>query len=211
MKQVVSTLSCPSNPGGNLNQPLDPTEAGKYFRTHYYGSAGTRSYPKFHVARSSLFNPFNPATPNPASPPALSDGLFTRCRNFGIQDAIDGTTNTILLGERQFYDPVFDSNPEVDDQILDQGWVWFGGEGDVMLSTSVPINLRLPINFNSLSDGAKQLLYDDRINAYGSMHSGGANFSFADGSVTFISQNISYTVFRAIGTRAGSEPINDYQ
>ncbi len=117
----------------------------------------------------------------------------------------DGTSNTIMLGERQYFDPVFDSSPIVDDRIRDWGWTWFGGEGDANLGTSVPINYRLPANFDTLGGGTQQLLFEDRINAFGSMHTGGANFALADGSVTFISQSISPITFRALGTRAGGE------
>lgn len=209
MKQTVPTLICPSNPGGPLNVSSDSSLSNRYFRTHYYGCAGTRSYPRFHAFRPSLFNPFCPAVPNSSIMSAASDGLFTRCKAYGIQDTVDGTSSTLLFGERQFYDPVFDLDPDVDDRILDQGWVWFGGEGDVMLSTSVSINFRLPSNFANLSDGVKQFFYDDRINAFGSMHPEGANFAFADGSVKSIDSGISHTVFRALGTRASGELTSD--
>src|SRR5436305_2069719 len=47
-KQQVKTLVCPSNPnaGNPLNQPVTPSEGGIYFITSYFGSGGTRSYPK---------------------------------------------------------------------------------------------------------------------------------------------------------------------
>lgn len=211
LKQVVPTMVCPSNPGGFWNESSDPTSSGLYFRGHYYGCAGTRSYPRVATdGRPSLFNPFAPAQPNPTAGNAASDGLFTRCKRYGMSDALDGTTNTLLLGERQFFDQVFDTSPVVDDRIRDWGWVWFGGEGDANLSTSVSINFRLPANFDTLGGSTQQLLFDDRINAFGSMHSGGANFAQADGSVRFITQSISPITFRALGTRAGSESIGDF-
>ena len=205
MREVVPTLMCPSNPGGPWNEAQDPSGSGRYFRTHYCGSAGTRSYPRYNASRPSLFNPHYPAVSNPTGPPALSDGIFTRSRNFGTQDITDGTSQTLLVGERQFYDPVFDESDEVDDEIRDWGWAWFGGEGDIMLSTSAQLNFRMPANFAALSDGVKQQLYDDRINAFGSMHAAGANFAIADGSVRYISQFISPFAYRALGTRAGRE------
>ena len=53
--------------------------------------------------------------------------------------------------------------------------------------------------------GSTPILYDDRINSIGSMHSGGAQVALTDGSVQFVSQNISTIVLRAYGTRAGGE------
>lgn len=211
LKDSVAAMMCPSNPGGALNEAVSPVESNRYFRTSYYGAAGTRAYPRVATdGRPSLFNPFAPGLPNPAPGGALSDGMFTRCKRYGISDAVDGTSNTIMLGERQFFDPIFDSSPIVDDRIRDWGWVWFGGEGDANLGTSVPINFLLPKNFDTLGGTTQQLLFDDRINAFGSMHTGGANFSLSDGSVQFISQSVSPIIFRALGTRAGGEVPGEY-
>jgi prepilin-type processing-associated H-X9-DG protein len=49
------------------------------------------------------------------------------------------------------------------------------------------------------------------LNAFGSMHAGGAgaNFAFADGSVHWLSKSIDLVnVFRPLSTRAGGEVIN---
>ena len=45
-------------------------------------------------------------------------------------------------------------------------------------------------------------------NSFGSMHAGGANFLFADGSVHFISDGIDASAYTAIGTRNGSDMID---
>ncbi|MCA9126543.1 MAG: DUF1559 domain-containing protein [Planctomycetales bacterium] len=207
-KQTVATMVCPSNPGSLWNESADPADSGIYFRNHYFGCAGTRGYPRRDTsgARPSLYNPFAPAVPNPtpgAAYSALTDGIFTQNKQFGFQNASDGLSNTILLGERQYYDQVFDSLPG--ERIRDWGWCWFGAQGDSFLGTGVPINFQLPSNFTSLDGAVQQLLYDDRINAFGSMHVGGCNIAVGDGSVHFLSENMSPVVFQALGTRAGGE------
>ncbi len=214
LKDTVAAMVCPSNPGTLWSEPVTQSSPPQlYFRTHYYGCAGTRAYPKADTGNSfpSLFNPFAPAVSVPyVAGGALTDGLFTRCKRYGMAEASDGTSNTLLLGERQFFDPVFDSSPIVNDRIRDWGWVWFGGEGDANLGTGVPINFRLPANFNTLGGSTQQLLFEDRINAFGSMHTGGANFALADGSIQFISQAASPLVFRSLGTRSGGEVNGEY-
>jgi prepilin-type processing-associated H-X9-DG protein len=134
--------------------------------------------------------------------------MFYRNRRYNMGAVTDGTSNTLLFGERHFYDPVFDASTVINDRIADWGWVWFGGEADVHLGTSVAINFKLPANFNTLPSGTQQLLFEDRINAYGSGHTGGANFCLADGSVRFIRDSLAPVTFQAMGTRAGGEVVN---
>jgi prepilin-type processing-associated H-X9-DG protein len=71
----------------------------------------------------------------------------------------------------------------------------------------VAINFKLPANFDSLPEGTQQTLFDDRINAYGSGHPGGANFALADGSVRFIRESISPVTFLYLGMRADGQVI----
>jgi prepilin-type N-terminal cleavage/methylation domain-containing protein/prepilin-type processing-associated H-X9-DG protein len=215
-KQIVATLVCPSNPGGKLNESLNPSTAGRYFRTHYYGAAGTRGYPRGGVfPRPSLYNPFAPARPDPptstqalAGQTSISDGIYGQNIQYAMRDVQDGTSFTLMLGERQFHDPIFDTL--TGDQIRDWGWVWFAAQGDCFLGTGVPINFRLPSDFASLGGGMQQLLYDDRINAYGSMHPGGCQVAMCDGSVRYVAQTVSPVIFRALGTRSGGESVNDF-
>ncbi len=195
--KVVKTMVCPSNPGGPLSMPVSGP-SGNYFITSYYGNAGTRSYPRMNTTRPSLWT-------------YQGNGMFYRNRAFNIAAITDGTSNTLLFGERHFFDPIFDASPVVDDRIADWGWVWFAGEGDVGLGTSAPINYKLPANFATLGGGQQQLLFEDRINAYGSGHTGGANFALADGSVRFIRDSISPVTFASLGTKSGGEVVaGDY-
>jgi len=45
----------------------------------------------------------------------------------------------------------------------------------------------------------------DRLGAYGSRHTSGVNFSFADGSVRVFSQTTSQDIILAASTRSGGE------
>lgn len=213
MRQTFPALLCPSNPGSIYNEEHNAANNGRHARGDYMGSAGRRGYPGYFATLPSLWNPFGPGTdvPRPAgiagsASAGRADGMFNRNVAYKISDASDGTSNTILMGERAFFDPEFDRcgplrSPPTSTKIGNWGWVWFGAEGNAFLGTGVPINYRI----RNCSEFNDQLRYDDRINAFGSMHTGGCNVTLTDGAVRFLSQSISPITFNALGSRAGGE------
>ncbi len=212
---LSNVLRCPSNPGSPYNQSHNPAGNGIYARADYYACAGQRGYPGFNNARPSLWNPFGPGSDFPRPPGGRgtaamgrANGMFTRNFQFAFRDCLDGTSNTILMGERSFFDPFFDlCGPQTGTtttMIGNWGWVWFGAEGNAFLGTGVPINYRI----RSCAEFLDPLRYDDRINAFGSMHVGGAQFALTDGSVRFIGETIDPISFNALGSRAGSETVS---
>jgi prepilin-type N-terminal cleavage/methylation domain-containing protein/prepilin-type processing-associated H-X9-DG protein len=139
------------------------------------------------------------------------DGQFYRNRWHSLTQISDGTSNTLMFAEFSNLDPNFNSQaPPFDDYLPGWGWWVYGGVGDVLVGTEAPVNFRTPANFATLPAGTKQQYYNWRINSIGSDHSGGANAARADGSVTFLTNNISLTVLQALGTRSGGEVIPDY-
>ena len=196
-QNVVKTLECPSQPiGEHRSQPVSGP-AGLYALTSYYASAGTRAYPRRATDRPALSQ--------------FRDGIFDQNRRHKVEAISDGTSNTLMFGERHYFDPIFDSSPIIDDRIADWGWVWFGAQGDAFLGCNVKINFKLPVDFDSRSGGEQQLLFEDRINAFGSGHTGGANFTLGDGSVRFIRDTISPNTLLFLGTRAKGEVVsNDF-
>jgi prepilin-type N-terminal cleavage/methylation domain-containing protein len=218
-RQPVSTFRCPSNVGSEWNQSHSPTGNGRYSRCDYYGVAGRRGYPGYYDLGPSLWNPFGPGTAHPeATIPgstvsmnsAWSDGIFTRNRQFRFRDVSDGTSNTLMFAERSFSDPVFDScgpsTGTTTTMIGNWGWWSFGAEGNVFLGTGVPINMRI----RDCAEFLNRVRYDDRINSMGSLHVGGCHVTLADGSVRFLSENISAITLNQLGTRAGSEVVGEF-
>jgi prepilin-type processing-associated H-X9-DG protein len=137
------------------------------------------------------------------------DGIFyvDSCARL-TADITDGSSNTLLFGERYHRDPEYDRQ----ELLLAGGgpiegtgkWAVSGGPAgavgtvNVLLSTQAAINYQVPLG------GDPSTLYD-RACAFGSGHPGGANFAFADGSARFVSDSISWTTLQALSTRAGGE------
>ena len=130
------------------------------------------------------------------------NGLFYQDSTTRLRDVADGTSNTLLLGERP---------PSADFQF---GW-WYAGAGqqntgsaDLVLGAREP-NLLLVTVGSPCGPGRYPFMpsrFDDPCGMFHfwSPHSGGANFAFADGSVRFLSYSAD-PVLPALATRAGGE------
>jgi len=101
-----------------------------------------------------------------------------------IADVTDGTSNTFLLGEA------------LASQCNENNWAH---AFDAVATCAIDPN---PAEVDGLA-------YDpeDKWNTLGfsSLHPGGLQFAFADGSVHFIGNDIQRAVYRALATRAGGE------
>ncbi|HEY0981116.1 DUF1559 family PulG-like putative transporter [Schlesneria sp.] len=85
----------------------------------------------------------------------------------------------------------------------DRATAWFGGQPQFNIMTT----LRPPNDkqFDCIAPN-----YGCTNMAARSAHVGGAHLIFADGSVHFISENISITTFQALGSRAGGEIVGEF-
>src|SRR5262249_53290114 len=197
--QVIPLLLCPSDPlpepvaqltAANSNTPL--WSWGFYGMSSYGGNAGKRSV-------------------QAGSPPDFTgmtrDGIFFIDSCVRLLDITDGSSNTLLFGERYHRDPKYDLLQPV---VLPGGssighwgrWAYVanqGAMGNVTLSTPVPINYQVP----QVPPAGNASMIWDRACAFGSGHPGGANFAFADGSVRFVRDSIPLLTLQALSTRGG--------
>jgi prepilin-type N-terminal cleavage/methylation domain-containing protein/prepilin-type processing-associated H-X9-DG protein len=184
-------LICPSDamPTPAVDNVQDPPDW--WALNTYCASAGTISYPNGAQSKDGLF--------------------WTNHVPLRITDVIDGSSNTLMLGERYHGDPIYDSDPYVDDKLFFWAWARYSSNaGDVLFGTSGPINWKLPANFATLPNSQKNLLIAQRRSNAGSGHAGGANFCFADGSVHFLSETISPVTYHALGTRNAGDMVGEY-
>jgi prepilin-type N-terminal cleavage/methylation domain-containing protein/prepilin-type processing-associated H-X9-DG protein len=137
----------------------------------------------------------------------INNGVFGDNLVVRIGDVTDGLSNTFLFGERSHFDPVFEA---ANVGGLNQwGWWWSSDGTDVCENTSAPLNYVVPAGAIANGDYSSPA-YSKRLSAFGSRHTGGANFAFADGSVHFITNGISFQTYQALSTRANGEVSGDY-
>ncbi len=185
--KVIKVLICPSAAG--LPDPpiwTLTTAPFAYGREWAFGSylmnAGRRSYPEHVETR---------------------DGVFWQNSVVRLLDITDGTANTFMVSERNAYDPI--ATPLCGPSLCGWGFWCMPYGGDVLFGSSGPLNYLLPANLWSLPEATQNALIDDRVNAAGSEHPGGANFALCDGSVRFVSTGIPLITYQQLSTRAGGE------
>jgi prepilin-type processing-associated H-X9-DG protein len=174
---LVALYYCPSDGRGDVSgtgqTTLGLTKSGL---TWYAGVTG------------STYNP-------DGTVPAGSGGVFEPGVRVRVTDIADGTSNTLMIGERP---------PAAD---LTWGW-WCYSDFDDLLGTqnylSVFPNCTLPGVFSP----GKPAVNCSTTKFY-SQHTGGANWVFADGSVRFLSYSAQAATI-PLATRSGGEVVSDY-
>jgi prepilin-type N-terminal cleavage/methylation domain-containing protein/prepilin-type processing-associated H-X9-DG protein len=117
-----------------------------------------------------------------------------------LASVTDGTSNSIIVGEVL---PV---------QTIDSN---FWNENGGTAGTTIPINFNSntvpaadPTCNGQWSTGVLGCRFGAASKGFKSMHPGGANFVFADGSVKFLKSSISIATYCALGSRNGGEVVS---
>ena len=129
-----------------------------------------------------------------------TNGTIYYYSNTKIADITDGISNTMLWGEHA------------------HGWMsqadrmcycwWISGQhGDTLSSTFYPLNPQKRIQELG-GPSAFGVAFDAYPVSFSSMHPGGANFVFVDGSVHFLKGSINLQTYWALGTRNNGEVIS---
>lgn len=118
------------------------------------------------------------------------NGVYRADEIMRMEDIRDGSSMTVLFGERNHYEPLIDQ-----DLMWTKGF-WAGPHCYDMLD--ITLYSQFPINYSS------DYLWD-RIAGFGSGHGGGANFAFVDGSTRFVSEKISQDTLNAMCSIAAGD------
>lgn len=137
-------------------------------------------------------------------------GIFYINSSVRMNDILDGTSNTFLFGERFHKDPALDKIYPT--KLIGQaaGWAWANTMGgyDYLFGAAQSINWTVPVTV--VADPGF-IYQDDRMSTFGSGHSGGTNFCFADGSVRFLTDATDLTtVLQPLCTRALGEVVPNF-
>lgn len=188
---VMSVFWCPSQPdvtGG--------AQKGGYSPSNYNGNMGT-------LIGNNGDDCYGGSVTTPAGMRAAggcmnANGVFYISSSVKFRDVTDGLSNTIFVSE------VIDSGGDA---------AKLGGAGsDRKHCFSGGADSNPPTEMSEYLIAAES---NDPINQYteeaaGSYHVGGAQFVLGDGSVRFISENISMTIYQGISTRGAGEVVGEF-
>jgi prepilin-type processing-associated H-X9-DG protein len=116
-----------------------------------------------------------------------------------IAQITDGTSQTMIIAEDADRPKLWHAGHEVPDQLLQCGPWHEWGDCDLVPQGSTPDGAAGP--------GPCGINCTNQSQVY-SLHPGGANTTFADGSVHFLKASIDIRVFAALVTRAGGEVVS---
>lgn len=152
------------------------------------------------VASSNYVGMYGPGEPGPDG-----EGLLYRDSAVAIRDILDGTSLTLMIGERSH-------------RLGEATWVGsvtnallYPDDGDSIGRYRLETSPGMVLGHAGEGVGPGDPRSD--VNQFYSLHLGqGVNFAFADGHVAFLKSSIKYSVYLALSTRAGSEVIsaNDF-
>ena len=186
----LPVLLCPTDTAPQQTTYVSQSHTYYFGANSYGGFAGIRS---FYVSDMG------------------QDGIFYINSSVRVADITDGLSSTIAFGERLRHDRNLNQIYGADFMEQHSGWAWANilGGYDYLFGAAQPINWSL--TKAGITQDTNYLYQDMRMSTFGSQHPSGANFCFADGSVTFLTEDLSLAVLQALCTRAGDEVIDASQ
>jgi prepilin-type N-terminal cleavage/methylation domain-containing protein len=188
-------------------------------------------YPLNYAANAGLWHIYQPVQ-------GVGSGVFLVNRPTRFSEITDGTNSTVGMSEVKAFTPYIrdGGNPIGNAPVpnspaevtrysgefkTDSGHTeWVDARiHQTGFTTTFPPNTKVPyvlngqnydIDFNSMREGRSATVPTYAVVTSRSYHEQGVNSLMMDGSVRFITNGISQTTWRSLGTRAGGEVVGDY-
>lgn len=210
---VIPVFLCPSDPGSEgLSSYVSGGNIYLHGKTCYRMNAGSRPFFATSSSNDGVFMCLGPAARKASTAPV---GTATKIANL-----TDGLTNTIAFGEHSLYDPNFDTFITWNSNSALKDWAWWypaGGDNgiqDLFCGSFSAVGYNTPFKKGDPgAPGSQSAWYtyqDMRLNAIGSMHTGGANVTLCDGSVRFVSNSMSQITLGYLCQRADGNVTGEY-
>lgn len=185
VKQQLSVFQCPSDPKPDSVFVDDRNGTSISLATaNYAGVFGT-------VELDECFAVSPGTPPLTAQGQCVSNGAFYHNSKVRLRDFIDGTSSTLLAGERTTF-----TDPLTQEKFYG---TWAG---------ALPETDDAPARVVGHAEHVPNKGHDPED--FGSFHVGGAHFICADGHVIFLSENMDQNLFMGLGTRNGGEVLGQF-
>ncbi len=191
----LAQMDCPSHPVTE-EQLANGTNMEDLARGNYAACYGKAGYGSVHTGDPTV------------------GGVFGNNSKTRILEITDGTSNTLALSELKYRQP-----STIGPSTADSRGTWgYGTMGGNTFSAETGPNSATPDGVwgcrSMPSEGMPCTQvgspYSEMYAAARSHHNGGVNVSYADGSVRFVPDGISLTIWQALATRGGGEPTTDF-
>ena len=205
-----------STPEPNLTEQYRPMP--KYHCPSDPNSSGEAAHSNYAACQGGGL-PSDAAEQSSGSAPRLffDNGMFFHNSSTKVRDLLDGSSNTVMVGETKYYGTPTSFVPT---------GAWWPWSAAIRSHDSYPSLFNISATVDPINDPQNGEYVEAEIVAhkgvfeganhggqqrvYGSWHPGGCHFAFGDGSVHFLSENMDITAYRGLGARDDGIPVGGF-
>lgn len=219
----IPVYRCASDPEGvlaNLDRANSPktlaglSPATRFGRSNYVTVVHDNAVQNDTRYRDDYIPSTNQSVRRQPQPPSTQamNGIAYHDSNLKVKDVIDGTSSTLAIGERLDRAPGGSATAA---PWHPSSAVWAGSNSDGYANpdnytSCCVVRGGMAWNGGAAHYGINDFSTVDSHKGFSSNHGGGAMFTFADGAVKFLTQNIDATTFKRLANRRDGQVVGSY-